>query len=241
MALELCYTGGVYDENTGLYYLNVRYYNPETGRFISRDTYEGTSEEPNSLHLYLYCANDPVNYVDPSGHRQIAVIFYTGYRSGKEKEHHGLRIEAYNSPYYRSEWSNVTFYKIQKKGAFNGIWKKIKTTNTTELCLYLHGEAGKLCFRDGSITSEQLQENLKKLTNKKLKVIRLLSCQGAKTPKGKTSVAKALWILSEKRAEVYAAKTKVSFRWKHDTVRAYRNPAYPGSFGILDPVQLQTF
>ena len=74
---ELCYTGGVYDENTGLYYLNARYYNPETGRFISRDTYEGTSEEPSSLHLYLYCANDPVNYVDPSGHHPLAIALGT--------------------------------------------------------------------------------------------------------------------------------------------------------------------
>ena len=69
----LCYTGGVYDESSGLYYLNARYYNPEMGRFISRDTYEGKNEEPSSLHLYLYCANDPVNYVDPSGHDAIAL------------------------------------------------------------------------------------------------------------------------------------------------------------------------
>lgn len=66
---RICYTGGVYDENTELYYLNARYYNPETGRFLPRDSYRGEAEKPETLHLYLYCANDPVNYVDPSGHK----------------------------------------------------------------------------------------------------------------------------------------------------------------------------
>ena len=64
----ICYTGGIYDEGTDLYYLNARHYDPETGRFFSRDTYRGESDTPSTLHLYLYCANDPVNYVDPSGH-----------------------------------------------------------------------------------------------------------------------------------------------------------------------------
>ena len=71
----ICYTGGVYDENTGLYYLNARYYDPETGRFLGRDTYRGESGQPETLHLYLYCANDPVNYVDPSGHWAIGLSF----------------------------------------------------------------------------------------------------------------------------------------------------------------------
>ncbi len=68
---EICYTGGIYDWSTGQYYLNARYYDPETGRFLSEDTYRGDVNEPNTLHLYAYCANNPVNYVDPSGH-----VFY---------------------------------------------------------------------------------------------------------------------------------------------------------------------
>ncbi len=67
-ANEICYTGGIYDWSTGQYYLNARYYDPEIGRFLSEDTYRGDVNEPNTLHLYAYCANNPVNYVDPSGH-----------------------------------------------------------------------------------------------------------------------------------------------------------------------------
>ncbi len=65
---EICYTGAVYDETTGLHYLNARYYDPENGRFISQDSYRGELGDYAQWHLYAYCANNPVNYVDPSGH-----------------------------------------------------------------------------------------------------------------------------------------------------------------------------
>ena len=66
---EVCYTGGIYDQRTGLYYLNARYYNPEDGRFVTEDTYRGETNEPDTQNLYAYCADNPVNYVDPSGHK----------------------------------------------------------------------------------------------------------------------------------------------------------------------------
>ena len=70
---EICYTGGIYDETTGLYYLNARYYDPENGRFLTEDTYRGELNEPDTLHLYVYCKNNPINYVDPSGHWKLAL------------------------------------------------------------------------------------------------------------------------------------------------------------------------
>ena len=68
MGNEICYTGAIYDKETGLYYMNARYYDVETGRFISQDTYRGEIENEETWHLYAYCANNPINYVDPSGH-----------------------------------------------------------------------------------------------------------------------------------------------------------------------------
>ena len=65
---ESCYTGAQYDETTGLYYLNARYYNPEDGRFLTEDTYRGEINDPDTYNLYAYCANNPINYVDPSVH-----------------------------------------------------------------------------------------------------------------------------------------------------------------------------
>lgn len=58
----------VYHTITDQYhYLRQRYYDTETGRFTRRDTYEGTLEDPMSLHKYLYAHANPVNYIDPSG------------------------------------------------------------------------------------------------------------------------------------------------------------------------------
>jgi RHS repeat-associated protein len=62
------YAGEFYDAETGLYYLRARYYDPYVGRFISEDSYWGEDTNPLSLNLYTYCANNPILYVDPTGH-----------------------------------------------------------------------------------------------------------------------------------------------------------------------------
>ncbi|MCP4109051.1 MAG: hypothetical protein GY749_26575, partial [Desulfobacteraceae bacterium] len=61
------YTGEQYDPNVGFYYLRARFFNPSNGRFITADPYKGRIYEPLTLHKYLYCANNPVNGIDPSG------------------------------------------------------------------------------------------------------------------------------------------------------------------------------
>ncbi len=62
------YRGYFYDEETGLYYLKTRYYDPETGRFITIDDISYIDPETiNGLNLYAYCGNNPVMNVDPTG------------------------------------------------------------------------------------------------------------------------------------------------------------------------------
>ena len=68
---EICYTGGIYDESTGEYYLNARYYDPADGRFTTQDSYRGENTDDGTWNLYTYCGNAPLSYVDPSGHRRI--------------------------------------------------------------------------------------------------------------------------------------------------------------------------
>ena len=65
------YAGYMFDEETGLYYLNSRYYDPETARFLSEDTYLGSASDPLSLNLYAYVKYNPLKYYDPTGHGAI--------------------------------------------------------------------------------------------------------------------------------------------------------------------------
>ena len=50
---------------------HARDYNAYTGRFQTMDTYEGSPQDPQTLHKYLYCHADPVNGSDPSGHMKL--------------------------------------------------------------------------------------------------------------------------------------------------------------------------
>ena len=64
------YRGYYFDEESGLYYLNNRYYDPETGRFISPDILtilDETKGQINGLNLYMYCNDNPIMYTDDSG------------------------------------------------------------------------------------------------------------------------------------------------------------------------------
>ena len=64
----LRYRGYVYDTETGLYYLQSRYYNPELGRFINADgQISGVGGEVLGYNMFAYCMNNPVNMSDSEG------------------------------------------------------------------------------------------------------------------------------------------------------------------------------
>ena len=62
------FTGQEHDENTGLIYFGARYYDADSGRFITQDSYLGESATPPSLHRYLYAYSSPVVYIDLRGY-----------------------------------------------------------------------------------------------------------------------------------------------------------------------------
>ena len=62
------YRGYYYDSEIGMYYLQSRYYDPDTGRFINADGYITTGQGVLSYNMYAYCLNNPVMYSDPSGY-----------------------------------------------------------------------------------------------------------------------------------------------------------------------------
>ena len=61
------FTGKDLDEDVGLYYYNARWYDPGVGRFISEDL---VADDPN---LYGYCRQNPVNFIDPTGHFSVGL------------------------------------------------------------------------------------------------------------------------------------------------------------------------
>ena len=77
------YRGYYYDTETGFYYLKSRYYDPNTGRFISPEPnakYGQFDENAGILgyNLYAYCANNPVNNLDPTGEFIISIAVLIG-------------------------------------------------------------------------------------------------------------------------------------------------------------------
>jgi len=58
------------DGDACLLHVGARYYDPQVGRFITRDTLL-------SEHPYLYCEHEPVNHIDPNGHIPLLLAFAT--------------------------------------------------------------------------------------------------------------------------------------------------------------------
>jgi RHS repeat-associated protein len=61
------FTGEAWDAEVGLLYLRARYYQPEVGRFITKDPWAGSQRSPSTSNRYVYVMNDPVNMMDRSG------------------------------------------------------------------------------------------------------------------------------------------------------------------------------
>ena len=88
------YCGEYYDKETDSVYLRARYYAPELGRFTTRDTYTGEDDDPLSLHLYMYCENDGVNAIDPSGHKKnFERYFNKHYKKIKPHKYNAIRVK----------------------------------------------------------------------------------------------------------------------------------------------------
>ena len=81
-ATNLLYAGEQFDTDAQQYYLRARYYNQNTGRFNRMDPFTGNSQDPQSLHKYLYVHCNPVNNIDPSGLMTTAISLNIGMAIG---------------------------------------------------------------------------------------------------------------------------------------------------------------
>ena len=72
----LTYRGYIYDSETGFYYLQSRYYDPTIGRFLNADdtAFLGASGTLLSWNLFVYCENNSVTGLDPSGYAAFSAV-----------------------------------------------------------------------------------------------------------------------------------------------------------------------
>ncbi|WP_019909195.1 RHS repeat domain-containing protein [Paenibacillus sp. HW567] len=143
------YTGEIYDEETGLYYLRARYYDPNIGRFLNEDTYEGQIDNPLSMNLYTYVENNPINFTDPSGHyknsddpvlRALIKPFEDSYNKAKASGDKNAMQEAEKA----ADAVRVSYYACDENsfcGSKAKIPNDIKYRNDT-YDMYLEGKYG---------------------------------------------------------------------------------------------------
>jgi RHS repeat-associated protein len=76
--LAVRFTGQEYDPETGLYYYNARYYDPQLGIFTTADTYIPDANDSQSYNRHMYVRGNPILYNDPSGHFFKSFMQYLG-------------------------------------------------------------------------------------------------------------------------------------------------------------------
>ena len=118
------YRGYVFDDETGLYYLRSRYYNPGWGRFVNADTIVANN-------LFLYCLNSPNVQIDSSGCSSTSALFSTALCDNGGGASRYNRQKAVD---YASEWYNDRNDEFYSYSDLSG-----DCTNFTSQCLYAGG------------------------------------------------------------------------------------------------------
>lgn len=99
------YAGEYYDDELDMIYLRARYYDPSIGRFTSLDVEEGEMSEPLDMNRYVYCRNNPIKYVDPSGeYIKNALKFLLNKNVHRATWFIGAETYLKNKGYYTSAW-----------------------------------------------------------------------------------------------------------------------------------------
>ena len=132
----LRYRGYVYDTETGLYYLQSRYYNPQVGRFLNADTFVSTGQGLLGNNMFAYCRNNPVCRIDISGTADIS------YSTGDETPWDDMEPDGGGggSYGYGVDFSTAMYSSLYTGGIYNTgytmytYYTAPSTTQTTAQC-----------------------------------------------------------------------------------------------------------
>ena len=166
----LRYRGYYYDNETGYYYLQSRYYDSNICRFVNADIAEFSQKSKNvfvGANLFAYCSNDAINNSDLFGESANSGRIYVFY-------YPNLYDQASHSVYYYWRSKNVIAYKVRNSANFIHSWNKMK--NPYRVYLYLHGAAGKLYFHEETTKIAVILKLCRKIKVKK--GVYLFSCSG---------------------------------------------------------------
>ena len=114
------YRGYYYDTETGLYYLNSRYYDPSIGRFINADDISYIQPtDINGLNLFAYCGNNPVMHTDPTGNFVLSLmaLILIGFGVSAAISAGASII----SQGIDKGWSNINWWQVGLDGLIGGI------------------------------------------------------------------------------------------------------------------------
>ena len=131
------YRGYYYDTETGLYYLQSRYYDPVVGRFVNADGLISTGRGFIGTNMFAYCLNNPANLVDPYGNCP-----YNGTIADFHRLDHGLpsldcTCDSYVVPGYSDDSGKIAVGPIGgveihgSYGKINGWDYRIDNADTT--------------------------------------------------------------------------------------------------------------
>ena len=104
---KLRYRSYYYDTESGLYYLQSRYYDPIVKRFISPDSTDYLTENGDfdGYNLYAYCLNNPVMYVDKKGTDAVILLYK---RAARGMGHMGALVQDSKKAWYYFYWGAIT-------------------------------------------------------------------------------------------------------------------------------------
>ena len=100
------YRGYYYDADTGLYYLQSRYYDPVVGRFLNADIYISTGQGLLGYNMFAYCYNSPVCLADYTGEDAIYVVILSFGKGGLPVVGHAmLYVQDADGNWYATEYT----------------------------------------------------------------------------------------------------------------------------------------
>jgi RHS repeat-associated protein len=171
--MDKLFTGQTLDA-TGLYYYNARYYDAAIGRFISPDTVIQSMANPQCFNRYSYCSNNPLRYVDPSGHvveingvnladignamnsGDYMGLCAIGQKIGNDSDLLAAYIELYSNPISR----DTTYYLEQSKVVTNISWGSSFLSGSGSVTLggkFPIGSMNQTIYMDPSLAAQSSQ------------------------------------------------------------------------------------